>query len=74
MDIWRKRFDGDRWKAFLEAGLEDKGTIDLLRLATRTGRPVGSEEFILRLEAITGRTLRCQKPGPKPGGGRNKPF
>ena len=70
MDLWRQRFNGDQWKTFLEAGLDDEGTNDLLRLATRTGRPLGSEEFILRLEALTGKRLRRQKPGPKPGSAR----
>ena len=67
MDLWRQRFNGNQWKTFLEAGLEEEGTNDLIRLATRTGRPLGSEEFILRLEALTGRRLRPQKPGPKSG-------
>jgi len=31
----------------------------------RTGRPLGTDSFIARLETIVGRTLRKQKPGPK---------
>jgi putative transposase len=73
MEIWSKRFDGERWKAFLEEGLEDKRTNDILRLATRTGRPLGSKEFVDRLEAMIGRKLRPQKPGPKLGSVRVKP-
>ncbi len=70
MDLWQKCFTGSQWKAYLEDGLQDTATNDLLRLATRTGHPLGSEEFILRLEALTGRKLRPRKPGRKPGGVR----
>jgi len=33
----------------------------------RTGRPLGDDAFLLRLEKITGRALRKSKPGRKPG-------
>ena len=72
MDIWRRRFTGDQWKAYLEEGLEDTITNDILQLATRTGHPLGSEEFIVHLEALTGRKLRPQKPGPKPRSAGNR--
>lgn len=36
------------------------------RKHARTGRPLGSESFLLHLEQLTGRTLRTQKRGPKP--------
>tara|TARA_B110000285_G_C14673693_1_gene401542 strand:+ start:54 stop:188 length:135 start_codon:yes stop_codon:yes gene_type:complete len=32
---------------------------------TRTGRPLGSINFIETLEAMTGKMLRPRKPGPK---------
>ncbi len=64
MDLWGKRFNSSQWKMFLEDGREE---FESMRLATRTGRPLGSEEFLIHLEAITGRKLRKQKPGPKPG-------
>jgi putative transposase len=35
-------------------------------LHARTGRPLGSDAFIERVEARLGRVLRRQKPGPKP--------
>ena len=40
--------------------------VELLRLHQRTGRPLGSETFILGLEEIIGRRLRRRKPGPQP--------
>ncbi len=65
MDLWSRRFDGAQWRAFLEAGLNGADTSEIRR-ATRTGHALGNEEFIIRLEGITGRKLRRQKPGPKP--------
>jgi hypothetical protein len=33
---------------------------------TRTGRPLGDETFLARLEGMVGRVLKPQKRGPKP--------
>jgi putative transposase len=67
MELWRTRFDGELWRKFLEAALDSAVESDRIRLATRTGRPLGSEGFVKRLEAATGRILRPQKRGPKRG-------
>lgn len=39
--------------------------IEKLRLHERTGRPLGDEIFMKRLEGMVGRILRRQKPGRK---------
>jgi len=49
------------WKEFLGSG-DDQATVRL-RLATRTGRPAGGEEFIAVVEGLTGRDLRKGPPG-----------
>jgi putative transposase len=36
-----------------------------LRAAETTGRPLGTDDFVARLEALMRRTLRPRKPGPK---------
>jgi len=36
----------------------------------RTGRPLGDGGLIDRLEAVLGRRIHRQKPGPKPGSKR----
>ena len=72
MDTWRSRFNGDRWKAFLEEGLNPDREYDEIRRATRTGYPIGSDAFIKRLELLTGRVLQHKKPGPKPVEGEEK--
>ena len=52
------------WQGFLSGGLaEDEART--LRQHERTGRPAGSAGFVAALEALTGRRLHRQKPGPK---------
>jgi len=52
---------------FIESG-PDEGAFERLRRAESIGRPLGDDRFIARLEALTRRTLRPGKPGPKPSG------
>jgi len=52
------------WKKMLAT--EDDEAEKRLMLCIRTGRPAGSDKFVLRMEKLTGRTLRKGKPGPKP--------
>ena len=52
------------WKEFLRLP-EDEATMERLREHERTGRPLGSERFIAKLERLAGRLLHRQKPGPK---------
>ena len=55
------------WRDFLSAGLE-RDMAERLRLHERTGRPLGDESFVKRLERRLKRALRPQKRGPKPKG------
>jgi len=52
------------WREFLS---EDPAPDDLrlLRRHERTGRPLGNDQFIQRLEESCGQILRTRKPGPK---------
>ena len=52
------------WRDFLS--LSDKDELTLLKRHERTGRPLGSGNFVDRLEGELSRSLRPQKPGPKP--------
>jgi putative transposase len=58
------------WRAMLrdgaEAGDAEAETRAAIETAMRTGRPLGGEAFVERLEQASGRTLKRQKPGPKP--------
>ena len=52
------------WREFLNSGI-GAGEAEILRLHERTGRPLGSEDFITRLESELARVLHRRKPGPK---------
>jgi putative transposase len=65
MELWGKYFDKIQWKEFLLEGLNKTDETDLIRVANRTGRPIGSEDFIRSLEKTTGRSLFPKKRGPK---------
>jgi len=54
------------WRGFLSSAASDKETAEL-REHERTGRPLGDESFIEKLEGKLGRVLRIQKPGRKKG-------
>jgi putative transposase len=53
------------WKSFINQN-ESEETIKRIRRHLHTGRPMGDEAFIRRLEAQTGRVLAKLKTGPKP--------
>ena len=53
------------WRALLSLPA-DEDEVDILRRHQRTGRPLGDDAFVERLEASLGRNLRPSKPGPKP--------
>ena len=53
------------WRAFLRGRLEEE-SVKSIEMHVRTGRPLGGERFVSRLESRLKRTLRRGKPGPKP--------
>ena len=52
------------WRLFL-AGAGREAQLDEIRKHERTGRPLGTESFIERLESALNRPLKLEKPGPK---------
>lgn len=52
------------WRSFLAAG-GDGGKDKEIRRHERTGRPLGDEVFLERLEHLLERALKKKKPGPK---------
>lgn len=52
------------WKAYLSDDSDDKKS-NLFVGHVDTGRPLGDEDFIKKLEGAVGRTLGRKKPGPK---------
>jgi len=52
------------WRLFL-AGIGGEAQLDEIRKHERTGRPLGTESFLERLESTLDRPLKLGKPGPK---------
>ena len=52
------------WRNFLKEGIEEEEIVRI-RQHERTGRPLGDEKFIRKIEKAVDRVLRKKKPGPK---------
>ena len=52
------------WRDYLYSS-EDQKMMKIVEQHARTGRPLGDETFVKKLESLTGRVLRKLKPGPK---------
>ena len=52
------------WKKYLEEPTQ-KELLKSFRLHSKTGRPLGGDEFVQKLEKMTGRSIKKLKPGPK---------
>ena len=57
---WRQAWTPDQWRAVLAGGAEESAAI---REATYGGRPLGSREFVARLERYLDRSLQRGSPG-----------
>ena len=60
MRDWLKCWSPEEWSEILNGGIEENAAI---REATYGGRPLGSEEFVGRLEVYLKRRLRRGNPG-----------
>jgi hypothetical protein len=59
------------WKATLKTiGEGDDGPVERLRLHTRTGRPLGSDAFLRKIETFLGRRVRA-RPRGRPKGSKD---
>jgi len=54
----------DDWQVFLAIATPAEATADIRR-AERTGRPLGSEDFLQKLETTLDRGLKKGRPRPK---------
>ena len=59
---WRQRKERDKWSVQLTEPQDDR-TLSGVRLAMRTGRPLGSDRFISKIETLVGRRLRAAPAG-----------
>jgi putative transposase len=54
----------ENWNKYLSTPVPENH-LETMRSHERTGRPLGSDDFVSRLEQKLGRALAPQKPGPK---------
>ena len=62
MAAWAELSCGADWRQELTRS-DDPAGLELIRLRTRTGRPLGSDSFISKLESALGRRLRALPVG-----------
>jgi putative transposase len=63
MTSWAANYDSVRWQRALETSVEDEAWQQRLQEATLTGRPFGSEGFVVNLEGVLGCRLRPRTAG-----------
>ena len=66
LEWWQQMCPKGDWAVALQPSRDEEMCADEIRLATRTGRPLGDESFLKRLEQAHSSQLRRAKPGPKP--------
>jgi len=59
---WRTKKDCDDWARHLSEA-QDRETVAAMRSCLRTGRPLGSDTFISKIETFVGRRLRAAPVG-----------
>ncbi len=60
---WREQHTPESWKRCLDMGLHGAALFERIREGTLTGRPIGSEEFLKRLELEFAVEARRKLPG-----------
>jgi|SRR5579872_463701 len=65
LTAWRERWTAGCWEEALRLGPAEAALQQRIREATRTGRPVGSEQFVRGAEALVGRSLVPKRRGPR---------
>ena len=77
---WQAMPKDTKWAEMLSKS-EDEEALNLIRVRTRTGRPLGSDRFLAKMEILAGRRLRPLPVGrprklkrrkPKKRGGANR--
>jgi REP-associated tyrosine transposase len=64
---WFMDVPAQEWSETLEAIAASTDPPDRIRLHTRTGRPLGSDSFLSKVEALLGRRVRARQTGRPKG-------
>jgi putative transposase len=63
---WQRCYSPERWRDILATGIGEEAELERIREATRTGRPLGSPDFIRDVGLRIGRSLERRKAGRPP--------
>ena len=66
LTLWRKSYTAKHWQEVLRTSIADEAQAERIRAASRTGRPLGPDHFVLQLERYLKRRLAPGKPGRPP--------
>jgi len=69
---WRARMSGKEWRATLREVARNKGMQETVRRNTHTGRPLGSDRFLSKVERLIGHRVRPLPIGRQKGWRKEK--
>jgi REP-associated tyrosine transposase len=72
LSAWFEGMSAKQWKATLKAIAGSDVSIERLRIHTRTGRPLGSDAFLSKVEALIGKRVRPLPVGRQKGWRKKK--
>jgi hypothetical protein len=70
---WFREVSARDWKATLKEVARDEAALESIRRSTHTGRPLGSDRFLSKLERALGRRVRALPVGRQKGWRKKKP-
>jgi putative transposase len=65
LTIWNKMISAEQWRRELLSGIDEE-QLKRIRLSTHTGRPLGTDSFISKVEKMIGRRVRPMPVGRPP--------
>ncbi|HIJ65912.1 MAG TPA: transposase [Candidatus Hydrogenedentes bacterium] len=72
LSAWRERTQGMDWEAALRVAAEDKAAQDAVRRSTHTGRPLGTDSCLSKVEHLLGRRVLPLRIGRQKGWRKKK--
>jgi len=72
LPAWREQTAGMDWKTMLKAAAKEKEFQDTIGRNTHTGRPLGSDSFLSKVEYLVGRRVRPLPMGRQKGWRKGK--
>jgi putative transposase len=69
---WREETSGADWREILKETALDREVVETIRRSTHTGRPLGSDRFLSKVERLLGRRVRPLPVGRQKGWRKKK--